>query len=211
MHEYRNKIEYMISKNPHKIAEMLEMVYKHNPDIIEEMLEYDDMEHITNKRDYDEHVGKLKWANKNGNGERWKMEDLKKYSKIDFSNVEFTEFDFAYLVNVLYSKCCKYITDMGMFIKIAQCLLEDEDEETKVYKGTHSKKQKQNRHNPQAYYNEYRNEYDEESRRGVRRYRNERMDDYENRYDNREYDGDNYNRRYRNEDTRYYKDTNVGF
>lgn len=198
----------MISKNPHKIAEMLEMVYKHNPDIIEEMLEYDDMEHITNKHDYEEHVGKLKWANKNGSGERWKMEDLKRLAKIDFSNVEFTEFDFAYLVNVLYSKCCKYYTDMGMFIKIAQCLLEDDDEETKVYKGTQTKKHKHHKQGSQAYYNDYEhyNRYDEEDRRGVRRYRNERMDDYENR----EYSDDNYNRRYRNEN-RYYKDTNMGF
>lgn len=146
---------------------------------------FQDDEHIMNKHKYEELVQKLKWANGNGKGQRWEFDDIKKMARIDFSDVDYTEFDFAYLVNMLHAKCCKEITDLSSYIKLAKCLLEDKDEETKMYRGAYSNNKMRNKRGSQAYYNSYDDNYgyDEENRRRGR-YRNERMDDYENRYYN---------------------------
>ena len=102
----------MIEKKPDKVAEIIEKVYKHNPDIIEEMLDYpDDADHIPNRKKYEELINKVKWADGNGRGAKWSFEDIKRNSKVNFDAVDYTEYDFAYLVNMLYAKCCKYITD----------------------------------------------------------------------------------------------------
>lgn len=199
----RNKIEYMIEKRPDKVAEMIEKVYKHNPDIIEEMLEYPEYaEHIPSRKKYEELINKVKWADGNGRGAKWSFEDIKRNSKINFDNVDYTEYDYAYLVNMLYAKCCKHITDPSLYLKLAKCLLEDSDEETKMYRGAEYHKHQQSRRGTQSRYDDYDiDDYDEEMRRGRRRYRNESDDNM--RMDSR----------YRNEDRfdSRYRDTNVGF
>lgn len=200
----RNKIEYMIEKRPDKVAEMIEKVYKHNPDIIEEMLEYpDDAEHIPSRKKYEELINKVKWADGNGRGAKWSFEDIKRNSKINFDSVDYTEYDYAYLVNMLYAKCNKYINDPSLYLKLAKCLLEDNDEETKMYRGAEYHKKQQHHRGTQNRYEDYydTDEYDEEARRGRRRrYRNE--SDEEPRMDTR-YRNDRYDSRYR--------DTNMGF
>ncbi len=203
MNDYRNKIEYMIEKRPDKVAEMIEKVYKHNPDIIEEMLEYpEDAEHIPSRKKYEELINKVKWADGNGRGAKWSFEDIKRNSKINFDNVDYTEYDYAYLVNMLYAKCCKHITDPSLYLKLAKCLLEDSDEETKMYRGAEYHKHQQSRRGPQSRYDDYNiDDYDEEMRRGRRRYRNESDDNM--RMDSRYRNDDRFDSRYR--------DTNVGF
>ena len=200
-------------KHPEKIVEFAKKVYKHNPEAIEEMLEhYEQFGHISNERKYKELVERLKWKNGQGRGERWKVEDIKKYARMNFDNEDFTEFDFAYLVNMLYSKCSKEFTDMSFYIKLAKCFLEDDDEETKMYRGAESHNgRKHQRHNTQARYEDY-NDYDEESRRR-RRYRSE--SDYRNEdYRYEDYRNEDY-RRYRNESEGYrdsrYRDSKIGF
>ena len=199
----RNKIEYMIEKRPDKVAEMIEKVYKHNPDIIEEMLEYpEDAEHIPSRKKYEELINKVKWADGNGRGAKWSFEDIKRNSKINFDNVDYTEYDYAYLVNMLYAKCCKHITDPSLYLKLAKCLLEDNDEETKMYRGAEYHKHQQSRRGIQSRYDDYNiDDYDEEMRRGRRRYRNESDDNM--RMDSRYRNDDRFDSRYR--------DTNVGF
>lgn len=203
MNDYRNKIEYMIEKRPDKVAEMIEKVYKHNPDIIEEMLEYpEDAEHIPSRKKYEELINKVKWADGNGRGAKWSFEDIKRNSKINFDNVDYTEYDYAYLVNMLYAKCNKYITDPSLYLKLAKCLLEDNDEETKMYRGAEYHKRQQPRRGTQSRYDDYNiDDYDEEMRRGRRRYRNESDDN--TRMDSRYRNDDRFDSRYR--------DTNVGF
>lgn len=47
MEEIREKIEYMLHKNPDKVAEFVKQVYHRDPEIVEQMLEYpQDAEHI---------------------------------------------------------------------------------------------------------------------------------------------------------------------
>lgn len=206
-----SKVEYLMHKHPEKIVELAKKVYKHNPEVIEEVFEkYEQFGHITNEHKYKELVERLKWNNGQGKGERWKVEEIKKYSRMNFDNEDFTEFDFAYLVNMLYSKCSKEFSDMSFYIRLAKCFLQDDDEETKIYRGAEHHQKKHKQHGMQARYEDY-NDYDEESRRR-RRYRSEndyRNEDY--RYEN--YGGEDY-RRYRSESDSYdsrYRDSRMGF
>lgn len=215
--ELIEKFEYMVEKHPDKVVEFAKKMYRQNPEEIEKMLHQakTDGGHIANRRKYDDLIEKLKWSNGNGRGAKWSFEDIKKNSRINFNNVDYTEYDYAYLVNMLYAKCCKEYTDPSMFLKLAKCLLEDTDEETKLYHGAYAKKHSYSKHGEQAYYEDYpyedrrrryRSEYDtydaddypEEDRRGVRRYRNE--------YENKRVYGDD-----RFEPRNYYKETNMGF
>lgn len=214
MDELTEKFEYMIEKHPEKILEFAKKMYEHEPHLVNHMLEtFEDEGHITNKRKYDELIEKVKWANGNGKGERWQFEDIKKMAKIDFSNVDYTEFDYAYLVNMLYAKCCKEFSDMTLYTKLAKCLLEDEDEETKVYQGAYHNKKKYSQHGAQNYYNDYRNDYrnyddyEEENRRGRRRYRSEYTDDNYNRnYNNENYENRRHYNSYDNKNSFFRQD-----
>lgn len=198
MDRITEKLEYMIEKNPDKVIEFAKHMYKNDPEAVERILEtFEEDGHITNKRKYDELIDKVKWSNGNGRGERWKFEDIKKICKIDFSDVDYTEYDYAYLVNMLYAKCCKEFSDMSLFVKLAKCFLEDKDEETKVYQGAYANKRKYHSRDTESYYNDYRNDYrnnyndyEEENRRGRRRYRSERDE-----YENRQYNDENYENR----------------
>ena len=196
MMDYRNKIEYMIEKKPDKVVEMLEKVVKYNPEIVEDMLDYpSDAEHIPNRKKYEELISRVKWADGNGRGAKWDFDTIKRNAKVNFDSVDYTEYDFAYLVNMLYAKCCKYISDPAIYLKFAKCLLEDNDEETKMYRGAEYHKHKEHKHGTPNKYDDYDIEnYDEEARRRYKRYRSE--------YDDRRFD-DKYDSRYR--------DNNVGF
>ena len=189
-----------MEKKPEKLLEFVKKVYQHNPEVIEEMLEnYEEFGHVTSEHKYKELTQRLKWKNGQGKGERWKSDDIKRFSRINFENEDFTEFDFAYLVNMLYSKCCKEFTDLSFYVKLAKCFLEDDDEETKMYRGAEHHQKKSPHYGPQSRYDDYRNEdYKYED---ARRYRNE---DYRN---------EDY-RRYRNETEGYdsrYRDNKIGF
>lgn len=196
MDRIKEKIEYLIEKNPEKVMELAKHMYKQDPEIVERMLDYpEDAEHITNRRKYDELVERIRWYdNNNGRGAKWNFEDIKKNSRIDFSNVDYTEYDYAYLVNMLYAKCCRYITDPSIYLKIAKCLLEDRDEETRIYHGAYSRPKKYYQQGEQDYYEPMRH-YEEDRRH--RTYRGERMDGYEERrrYDNPQYSGDFFKQR----------------
>lgn len=184
-----------MEKCPEKVLELTKHLYRQDPEIVERMLDYpEDADHITNRRKYDELVERIKWVDGNGRGAKWSFEDIKKNSRIDFSSVDFTEFDYAYLVNMLYAKCSKYITDPSIYLKFAKCLLEDRDEETKIYRGAYNNKYKYSKRGVQDRYEEPYG-FEEDRRHG--RYRSEHMNDYEDRrrYDNPQYNGDFFRQR----------------
>lgn len=221
MSEMTSKLEYLAEKKPEKLVELAKKMHRQNPEEVEGLLEtVEEGGHITNRQKYEELVGRLKWSNKKGRGERWKLDEIAEWEKINFKDVDYTKYDLAYLVNMLYAKCSKHYTDSSMFFKLAKCLLEDEDEETKMYRGAEHSKHKHNKSGMQSYYDEedyenrrYRNE---ESRRGRRRYRSE-AEDYEDNEDYRgeyrsgeRYHDDDYDRS-ENRRHRYYQESNVGF
>ena len=113
----------MIEKNTDKAVDFMMKMYKQDPETIERMLDMPfDIDHIPNRKKYEELVEKLRWTD-GGRGAKWSFEDIKRLSKIDFSNVDYTEFDYAYLVNMLYAKCHKYITDPSIYLKLAKSFL----------------------------------------------------------------------------------------
>lgn len=213
-----SKLEYLAEKRPEKLVELAKKIHHQNPDEMEGLLEtIEEDGHITNRQKYDELVNRLKWANKKGKGERWKLDEIVEWEKINFKDVDYTKYDLAYLVNMLYAKCSNYYTDSSMFYKLAKCLLEDDDEETKMYHGAEYSKHKHNKQGVQSYYDEddYENRRyrSEENRRGRRRYRNESegYEDYRGEYRNDErYHDDDYDRS-ENRRHRYYQESNVGF
>lgn len=227
--ELMNEFEQMLRENPDKVVEYTEHLYKHNPEAIRKMLmTYEDNGHIRDKKTYEELVDCLEWSNKQGYGEKWSLDKIKKNAGVNFDETDFSEYDFAYLVNFLYAKCCKYTQDASTFLKIAKGLLEDKHKQMKLNKGSYQQKHNYKGRGIQGYYDLF---FEAENRRG----RNENYDyeDYENEsYDNRNYDEDNRRGRYRSEDNemdmenrrgrrryrsededynRYYKENNVGF
>lgn len=214
--ELKEKVKYLAKKDPEKMVEFVEHMYKHDPKAVERMIHghAGKDSHLSSKAQYQELVEKLKWANDQGKGERWGVDDIKQRSRVNFDNSDYTEFDFAYLVNMLYAICCKEMTDISYFIKMAKCFLEyNKDENLKLYKGAFMQHQKHNMRGTQGYYNEYDeydeyDRYDEEDRRGRKRhYRYANDNDYYN---------ENESRRYRNEYEPYgndsnYKENNMGF
>lgn len=211
MHEPEERLEYLIEKKPEMVLEILKKTYQENPKLIEHTLEQVKADgYIPSKKKYEELVERLKWANGNGRGAKWNFEDIKKNAKVNFDTTEYTAFDFAYLVNMLYAKCCKEFTDPAFYLKLAKCLLEDNDEDTKLYQGAYSKKHHHQKHGYQSYYNEY-DKYDEEDRR--RRHYMTNDYDEENRRRYAPYRNEEENRRSYNDDreNRYYKESNMGF
>lgn len=189
MEKINEKIEYIIEKCPHKVIEVIKQIYHNNPEVINDMLEYpDDMEHITNRSKYEEMVNKVRWANNQGHGSKWTLEEIKKNSNINFNNVNYTEYDYAYLVNMLYAKCNKYIQDPSIFLKIARCLLDDTDEDTKFYTGAFLNKKYRENDKFNRYDNIRMSQYydDDENRK----YNNRRYDDYPRRHIERYHDHD---------------------
>lgn len=214
MEKLKQKIKYLAEKSPEKLAHFITDIYNDSPDKISEMIEgLIEGQRITDHHQYKQLVNKLKWHGGSGKGEKWTIEDAtrlaEKVANVDFKNAEYTEFDFAYVVNMLYALFNKIFTESTYYIKMAKCLLEYKDEDNKQYYGDFFKpiEDKKYKHHHQARYeNRYRmhddeyDEYDEESRR--RRYRSE--SDYDNRYENARYEDNRYedsrtyeNRRYR--------------
>lgn len=236
--ELMKEFEYMLEEEPEKVMEFTKHLYKHNPEAVRKMLlTFDDNGHIRDRQTYDKIVDCLEWSNKQGYGEKWTVDKIKSSAGINFDETDFSEFDYAYLVNFLYAKCCKYTQDAYVFLKIARGLLEDKHKQVKLNKGGFQQKHKYQGRGEQSYYDlffdsDYNRHSNNENRRG--RYENE---NYRNDYNNRSYDEDNRRGRYRSEDgemenenrrgrrsyrseddyenrndyNRYYKESNMGF
>lgn len=233
--ELMKEFEQMLEENPEKVMEFTKHLYHHNPEAVKRMLmTYEDNGHIRDKKTYEELVDGLEWANKQGYGEKWSLEKIKKNSGINFEETDFSEFDYAYLVNFLFSKCCKYTQDSYIFLKIARGLLEDKHKQVKLNKGSYQEKHKNKSHGIQSYYDlffetenkqhdrrsrnensyKYNNDEDydydnEESRR--RRYRSENDMEEENRRGRRRYRSENDYEDRNDYENGYYKESNIGF
>lgn len=236
--ELMKEFEQMLEENPEKVMEFTKHLYHHNPEAVKRMLmTYEDNGHIRDKKTYEELVDGLEWANKQGYGEKWSLEKIKKNSGINFEETDFSEFDYAYLVNFLFSKCCKYTQDSYIFLKIARGLLEDKHKQVKLNKGSYQEKHKNKSHGIQSYYDlffeaenrkgrnenrrhynydDYENEsyesrnYNEEDRRGRHRSEDEDME-MENRRGRRRYRSENDYEDRNDYENGYYKESNIGF
>lgn len=198
MEDLRNKIEYLAHKKPDKLAELVKEMYHKAPQDIEYMLEqFSGGEHLTNREDYEKCVKKLKWIDNRGAGAKWQFDDIirlaEKTEHVDFNNVEYTEFEFAYLVNLLYAMFCKVFSDSTYYLKMAKSIFDYSNVSEEQHYGDFFKPMKKEK----SKHNDYKNEdyrYENENRRT--RY------EYEN-YDPRYEDEENRRRRYRSETDEY--------
>lgn len=190
--ENLRRIDYLAMKKPDKLAKIAKEMYKNAPEHIEEMLEqFVDSEHLASKQEYDECVKKLKWADGRGKGERWCIDEVirtaEKLAHIDFEIEEFTELDFAYLVNMFFAIFCKVLpAEMTLYLKMAKAVFDYANGENEQLYGDFFKPKKEKHH--QKYDNRYENEnrrhkyYDDEDDRRYRseesRHRYRYSDDY---------------------------------
>ena len=83
--------------------------------------------HIVEKDMYDEAISYLRWSDDKGTGAKWEIETIVKLVDINFDKSKFTKFDYAYVVNMLYSDYCHVFTDSDYYLKMAKAYLTDED------------------------------------------------------------------------------------
>jgi len=83
--------------------------------------------HIYTKEMYDEAVSLLVWAEHKGEGPKWEFEEIIKISDIDFSTKDYYEYDYAYVMNMLWSDYCNVFTETSYYKKMAKDYLEDPD------------------------------------------------------------------------------------
>ena len=85
--------------------------------------------HIYDEEMYNEAVSHLKWANDKGSGAKWDVNTIVKLSEINFESedVKFYEYDYAYIVNMLWSDYCHIFTETSYYLKMAKIYLTDPD------------------------------------------------------------------------------------
>lgn len=83
--------------------------------------------HIVEKDMYDKAISYLKWSDGEGTGAKWEVDKIVKLVDINFDKTKFTKFDYAYVVNMLYSDYCHIFTDSDYYLKMAKSFLTDED------------------------------------------------------------------------------------
>lgn len=83
--------------------------------------------HIYTKEMYEEAVSLFEWSCDKGKGARWDVDEIIKLANIDFSTKDYYEYDYAYVVNMLYSDYCHIFTDASYYLKMAKSYLEDPD------------------------------------------------------------------------------------
>lgn len=83
--------------------------------------------HIVDSSVYEEAVSLLEWFDDKGYGAKFDFDEVLKLSNIDFSNKAYYEYDFAYVVNMLWSDYGHIIPEPNILFKMAKAYLEDPD------------------------------------------------------------------------------------
>lgn len=83
--------------------------------------------HIVDKTLYHEAVSLLESTDEKEYGPKFEFEEILKLSNIDFSNKNYYEYDFAYVVNMLWSDYGHIINEPSYIFKMAKAYLEDPD------------------------------------------------------------------------------------
>lgn len=123
---YQNKL----ANNPNYDHDLVMEWKKEMPDeFAKKMYEEEYGCHIYTKELYDEAVSYLTWANDKGKGAKWDVETIVKLSDINFESedVKFYEYDYAYIVNMLWSDYCHIFTETSYYLKMAKMYLTDPD------------------------------------------------------------------------------------
>lgn len=125
--DIKKKIKHLIEKDTEKVYELIEdMVDEYGDTVIQIIDEHVYGCHITDESMYEKAVNLLK--NPDGSyGAKWTVEDIKRKSQINFEDEEYTEHDYAYIVNMMHSDYSHTIKDPDILMKISEKYLEDDD------------------------------------------------------------------------------------
>jgi hypothetical protein len=83
--------------------------------------------HITNEDQYKCAVNLLEWVDEKGQGEKWGVEDIVRLANINFMDKDYTKFDYAYIMNMLYSDNNNVFIEPSYYLKMSKNMLEDPD------------------------------------------------------------------------------------
>ena len=83
--------------------------------------------HIFDKEMYNESTALFEWADGKGTSAKWSIEDIVKLSNINFEDKDFTKYDYAYIVNMLWADYCNIFTEPSYYLKMAKNYLTDTD------------------------------------------------------------------------------------
>lgn len=134
MHDIDNimtKYNKLKMKYPNIAEDMMMMFFDKMEDVANETLDKykykkENGHHITTESMYDKAVSLL--VNPNGDiGPKWSLKTIKEKSGINFETKDYTIYDYAYVVNMLYSDYGSVITDPSCYLKMAKLYLSDED------------------------------------------------------------------------------------
>lgn len=132
MHTLMKKYEELKHKYPTIADDMVKMFFDRMEGAAMDALEeYEVLQeygcHIGTASMYKKAVELLKWVDDKGIGARWSVEDITRSCGIDFDTKDYYSYDFAYIVNMLYSDYCNVFTDASTYCKMAKNYLEDND------------------------------------------------------------------------------------
>lgn len=172
-------IDYLKSKKPDELARIMKEVNREYPDTIHHLMcHVAKGDHITNHQEYYDCINELHWMDHKGHGEKIPLDEVvrmaEKLIKIDFQEEEYTEFDYAYLVNMLYAIFCLDFEHVTTFLKMAKRIFDYSKLGYKEQYGAffrpikkHHHSDYQSEYSKRSYphnYSEY--GYDEDNRRG---------------------------------------------
>ncbi len=132
MHKLIDKYNKLKKKYPNVAEDMMMMFFDKMEDVAYEALEEYECEkeygcHIGTEDFYNKAVDLLKWVGDRGKGAKWSVDDAVRLSGIDFDKKDYTEFDYAYVLNMMYSDNCNATTESSYHLKMAKNYLEDND------------------------------------------------------------------------------------
>lgn len=126
--DIKNKYLELKKEKPNLDYEMVQVFIKDMPE--EANVLFDKMLygcHIVDEDMYNKAVSLLHWVDNKGSGAKWTVPDIVRLSDIDFDNKDYYEYDYAYVVNMLYSDYCNVFIEPSYYLKMAKNYLEDND------------------------------------------------------------------------------------
>lgn len=131
MYDLTEAIEIYEEEKRHNPEYDAELVAEWREDMPEEftrkMLEKRYGCHIRDEKTYNTAVGLLVWPDERTRGPKWSLSDIRNSVNVDLRNKKYTLFDFAYVMNMLWSDFSNVFTDSNYYAKMSIGYLEDSD------------------------------------------------------------------------------------
>lgn len=120
--ELKHNVARVLKNNPDRIIDIVEEIYEQYGEGVKQFFTC----HIENLDTYNKYVSLLK--NFDGSiGGHWNIEQIKSSAKIDWDKVEYTCYDYAYIVNMKYSDDGHRFKSVDDIFASAKDFLEDND------------------------------------------------------------------------------------